>query len=441
MAIITKRRKAYSVIYQKADNNGVLRQVWETFYDYQSALKRKEEIENDGVDAPMQVDRETKIIYFLHQYASKIGINQWSTNYYERNMGIINNYLSMVLKKKKIKDIQPDFGEKIIAELKKTPAIGKRNQPRNKYIPDSMLYNSYNLLKSTFDYLVFEGMIQYNPFHGNEIPSVKSVRQSNDWNLDYVGHLFENIYDVRLFIFMHIMFSTGMNISEVSSLSWNDIHISDELMETDSCYICSNKLLKRLNKNTVAQMNPKRIIKQFKADGFNDTNTSLTLLYKDIPEKKLHIHKEIALLLRIWKENQKNYMTNENPYDLVITLINGKPCDDRNMTKLYHKARSEASLSNLTLVKFKYYSQKTHKKDDITNADYYYSTLEKPLTLPKQKVNKIHAMKLNNKKINDKIKISITRAKNSQDVNFLIQQLQNNSELRQQLIEQLKAKQ
>lgn len=46
-------------------------------------------------------------------------------------------------------------------------------------------------------------------------------------------------------------------------------------------------------------------------------------------------------------------MVEENPYALLITLINGKPCDDRNMTKLYHKTCAEANLKELTLTKFK----------------------------------------------------------------------------------------
>lgn len=44
MAIITKRRKAYSVVYQKVDENGVTKQIWETYYDYSSALVRKEKL-------------------------------------------------------------------------------------------------------------------------------------------------------------------------------------------------------------------------------------------------------------------------------------------------------------------------------------------------------------------------------------------------------------
>ena len=64
MAIITKRRKAYSVVYQKVDENGVTKQIWETYYDYSSALVRKREIENEGIHIKMNIKPNTTILNF-----------------------------------------------------------------------------------------------------------------------------------------------------------------------------------------------------------------------------------------------------------------------------------------------------------------------------------------------------------------------------------------
>ena len=133
-----------------------------------------------------------------------------------------------------------------------------------------------------------------------------------------------------------------------------------DLIEKDQCYLYSDKVLERLNKNTIQQIDSKKIIKQFACVGFNQTNTSLTLLYKEVPQR-VHIHKEVALLLRIWKEKQEDFMIRENTYNLLITLINGKTCDDSNMTKLYHKTCVQAHLKELTITKFKKFSKKeTH---------------------------------------------------------------------------------
>mgnify|MGYP002507990843 FL=1 len=372
MAIITKRRKAYSVIYQKADENGKITPVWETYYDYKTALARKKEIEDKGTDTRMNVTKNTTVIDFLMQYSVKIGINQWSDSRYEGNIGLINNYISKVAGNTKIKDIKSNFGQEIIDKLSKTPALGKRNQPKTEYVPYSMIRSCYTLLKSSFDYLVQEELIASNPFHTCKVPYKRTEKASNEWNLKFIEHFFESIDDVRLFVFMHIMFSTGLGTYEINAISWDDVHINKELLKNDACYIASNKVLQRLNKNTIQKLDSKRIIKQFECNGFNQTNTSLTLLYKDIPERKVHIHKPLALLLSYWKDIQHDYITAENPYNLLITLLDGKPCDDRNMSKLYHRVCEEAHLSGLTIMKFKGFSQKSSIDINKTNADCYY---------------------------------------------------------------------
>lgn len=438
MAIITKRRKAFTVIYQQIDENGVSKQIYETYYDYQSALARKNEVENTNDVNEMNIDLNTTIKDFLVQYVTKIGIHQWSNSRYESNNGLINNYISKVVGKKVIKDITPDFGQEVINKLQKTPALGKRNQQKTKYIPTGMIRYSYALLKSSFDYLVSQELIDSNPFYDCVVPTKQDKKSKNEWNMNYVNHIFNKIYDIRLFIFMHIMFSTGLGIREIGGLSWDNIFIDDDLIEKDQCYLYSDKILERLNKNTIQQIDPKRIIKQFACIGFNQTNTSLTLLYKEVSKKKVHIHKEIAILLKNWKQNQENFMINENPYNLLITLVNGKPCDNRNISKLYHKACEQAHLKGLSLTKLRNFSQRIRTNDSITNADYYYSNIDKPLDLPKQPVSTTHVFQLNRKKINEKIKIKTPEPENEQ-MNILLQQLKNNPELKMKLIDKLKA--
>lgn len=438
MAIITKRRKAFTVIYQRVDENGVSKAIYETYYDYHSALARKNEVENTNNFDEMNIDLNTTIKDFLVQYVAKIGIHQWSNSRYESNNGLINNYISKVIGKKKIKDVTPDFGQKVINKLQKTPALGKRNQQKTEYIPTGMIRSCYVLLKSSFDYLVFQKLIESNPFYDCIVPIKQDKKSKNEWNIGYVEHLFNKIYDIRLFIFMHIMFSTGLDIREIGGLSWDDVFIDDDLIANDQCYLYSDKLLDRLNKNTIQQLDPKRIIKQFACVGFNQTNTSLTLLYKEVPKKSVHIHKEVAILLKSWKEKQDDFMINENPYNLLITLVNGKPCDDRNMSKLYHSACEEAHLKNLTITKFKNFSQRKRVEDSMTNADFYYSNIDKPLQLPKQPVSTTHVFQLNRKKISEKIKIKTPQPEN-EEMNILLQQLKDNPELKMKLIDKLKA--
>ena len=445
MAIITKRRKAYSVIYQKADENGKMIPIWETYYDYKTALARKKEIEDVG-DSKMNITKNTTITDFLIQYANKIGIHFWSDRNYERNISLINNYISKILGNTKINEISNSFGHETLNQLKTMPAIGKRHQSKTEFIPDSMIRTCYALLKSSFDYLVQENLIKENPFYDCIVVREKRNKATKNWNLDFVNHLFENIDDIRLFMFMHIMFSTGLGIYETNALSWDDVHIEDELLKKNECYIVSNKVLQRLNKNTLNKMDSKRIIKQFKCSGNNLTNTSLTLLFKNVPERKVHLHKSVALLLRHWQQIQQEYIISENPYNLVITLVNGKPCDDRNITKMYHRICKQSELEGFTLMKFKNFSQKISTKENMTNAYIYYSSFNEEITmpskdrivLPKQKIRTQNRIQLDRSRITKKMNKQLA-IQDNKDMQLLLQQLKDNPELKMKLIEQIKA--
>ena len=142
--------------------------------------------------------------------------------------------------------------------------------------------------------------------------------------------------------------------------------------------------------------------------------------------------------LKHWKEIQHEYITIENSYNLIITLVNGKPCDDRNITKIYHRVCKEAKLNDLTIMKFKNYSQKQSKIDNQTNADMFYSSLDTELSLPKQRVGKLNTIKLNKSHFTDKVNDLLNKQDNS-DIRLLLQQLKDNPELKMKLIEQLKA--
>ena len=131
-------------------------------------------------------------------------------------------------------------------------------------------------------------------------------------------------------------------------------------------------------------------------------------------------------------------MIGENPYTLLITLINGKTCDDRNMTKLYHKTCVEANLKELSLAKFKSFSKKESQNQGMSNADYFYTTLEHELSLPKPKVSTTHVIQLHQKKFNSKIQTILPQQKN-EDMNLLLQQIKDNPELKIKLIAKLKA--
>lgn len=440
MAIITKRRKAYSVIYQKVDKNGIKKQVWETYYDYSSAVARKKELEETFNYDNMHIDKSSKIIDFLEQYVTKIGPQKWSVSYCEKFQGVINNYLKKVFVEKRITDIQDDFGAQTMGALKEMSAIGSRHQKAEKNIPFSMQRSILSLLRSAFDYLVVEKLIVSNPFLEVNLKMTSKISHDTEWNLAYVESLFRNIQDIRLFLLVHLLFSTGLDINEITGLTWDNIHMDKDLIDSDQCFIRSNKLLKRMNKNTIATFSESQIIQQFRCEGYNQTNTSLTLMYKDsLSVKIVHLHQPVAMLLKEWKKQQEHYYSSLNPCNLVIMLGSEKPCDIRSLSKMYHAACKNGKLKKLTLAKLKSFSKKQMNDKGVTNADYYYSHLDDPVKIPDLQKNPVHVLRMvTQKEFNSKVKFEIFEKRN-EELQLLIHKFQENPELKMKLIDKIRA--
>ncbi|MSS57156.1 hypothetical protein FYJ55_09865 [Holdemanella biformis] len=73
--VITKRRKAYNVIYTIQNENGDIEKRYETFYNREQALKRKEQIDG-GKRNKIIVNKNTLFIDYLNQYDASIFIGQ-----------------------------------------------------------------------------------------------------------------------------------------------------------------------------------------------------------------------------------------------------------------------------------------------------------------------------------------------------------------------------
>lgn len=436
MAMIIKQRKTFSVVYRSTDKDGSTNPIWETYFDYESALKRKLEIEESGDIGIGKITMNTKIIDYLQFYANSIGLKIWSPTRYQSNVGVIHNYIAKVVANKKIKDVDKKCADKIFSELEHMPALGKRNQIAYNVIPISMLRSCISIFKGAFDYLVANEVIDRNPFlHINVTRSPKKTTLG--WTLDNVHSMFQNCEDTKLYVFLHIIFSTGLGIYEILGLTWSDVHINENYLYDGNSYIESNNTLRRLNKNTVNQLDQNLIIKKFPSFSFANTNTEVILMRKKEGSKKVYIPLKVAMLLKEWQSYQAS-LVYENTEDLVLTLKDGRPYDDRVMKKYFQKTAEKASLSEQTIVKLKNYGQKL-ADDKNTNACLFYDSLEDVLKLPTHKDDFRIIMK---KKKSLQIKEIFTDNLNIEAgmMNDLVGALNDDPDLKQELLNKLLGK-
>lgn len=365
--IITKRRKAYNVIYTVINEDGVIEKKYETFYDYDLAMKRKRQIENGKRDK-IVVDKSTSFIEFLNQYVSIVIFNEYSNSRYEYMQSLLNNYISKVIGDEKIKDINAKSAKMIISDLQTLPGPPNKSQKSNDVICASALKGCLLLLSQSSDCLVKNNLIDSNYFEKYRPQIIVPKNEPLEWNISYWNSLISKCTNEKLFILLHLCFDSNLSLSEVRAITWDNLEYLKE------GYIISDKVLKRLNKNTVLELDPTTILKTYKKKGFNNPNTVVVLLKKD-NEIKVKLHSRVIELLMSWQEKNIKSMNSDAT---IFNLKNGSPYDDRVMNKQFKELRTKAKLPDVSLAKLSKFGGSKNKQD-LSYRDVYYSYIENPL--------------------------------------------------------------
>lgn len=373
--VITKRRKAYNVIYTIQNENGDIEKRYETFYNREQALKRKEQIDG-GKRNKIIVNKNTLFIDYLNQYVSVIIFNDYSISIYENKQSLINNYLSKVVGDKKVKELNAKTSKQIMHDLQLLPGVPLRNQISNDVICASAVRGCLNLLCQASDYLVDHNLMKLNYFTEYR-PKVSAKNQeSPSWNLSYWTRLISNCTNEKLFILLHLCFDSGLSLSEVRAITWSNL---DHLEEG---YIVSNKRIRRLNKNIVLEMDPSSIIQTYKKKGFQNTNTVVVLL-KNKQEKKVYLHSQVIELLMEWRNR---YAQNRCDDSTIFSLKDDLPYDDRVVNKHFKELISKLGFPELTLVKLMSFGRQKGR-NEVLYSDVYYSSLRQPLRCKKPNID------------------------------------------------------
>ena len=96
MASIIKRKKSYSVVYNYTDENGEIRQKWETWHTRKEALKRKAEVENKQNEGVFVSPSEQTVKDFLYDFVCTYGEKKWGVSMYDSQTSLIANYINPI---------------------------------------------------------------------------------------------------------------------------------------------------------------------------------------------------------------------------------------------------------------------------------------------------------------------------------------------------------
>ena len=349
MASIIKRKKNYSIVYNYTDENGETKQKWETRTSYQDALKRKAEVENQQHTGTFLPPSNQTISEFLLDFVSLYGEKRWGVSMYDSQNSLIANYINPIIGDMKVQDVTPRMVDKYIQTLQKTPSVStKTHKAKTVYVSDKTIEKIIKLLRCAFKQAVRWEIIGRNPFDNVILPKTE-YKKRDIWDADMIRTALDQCTDSKLYVAMNLSFACSLRMGEILGLTWDNVHISDEDIAADNAYVYIDKELTRASKRAIETLGEKDIYYIFTP---LMPNTSTRLILKkpktDSSIRKVWLPKTLAYILREWKKAQdelRDFLGDEyQDFNLVVSLPNGRPCEDRIILKEFSKLREEAGL-------------------------------------------------------------------------------------------------
>lgn len=353
MASIQKRGKRHCVVYTYEDAEGIKRQKWESFATKKEAQKRKSAVENELNNGTFIAPSNTTVEMFLDDFVKIYGTKKWGLSVYASNSGLIRNYINPLIGDKNIQDINRKTVDLFIMELQKTPPVDiPYRHAKTEFVTPCTIEKIIKLLRCAFHQAVRWDIIGKNPFDDAELPKrEKKVRAI--WTADTIRKALDNCSDGKLYVAINLAFACSMRMGEITGLTWDCVHISDEDIANDDAYVWIEKELARVDQRAIDALGEKDILYVFPRlmGGKSSTRLVLKKPKTQSSERKVWIPKTLAYILRDWKEKQDRLKEFMGPdyvdYNLVLAQETGRPCEDRIIGNQFERLKKSAGLPNV----------------------------------------------------------------------------------------------
>ena len=349
MASIQKRGKNYAVIYTYQDQGGEKRQKWETYSSYKDAQKRKAEVELEILNGSFIAPRNLTISAFMEEFVAMYGEKKWSISIYDSNCSLIKNYINPIIGDLEVQSITPHAVDQFIQKLRKTPSVTtKTHKPSRELISDRTVEKVVKLMRCAYNQAMRWEIVPRNPFNG-AITVRPEYKKRDIWTAGMIRTALDACKDNKLYVAMNLAFACSMRMGEILGLQWSNVHITDDEIERDEAYVYIDRELQRAS-NTAIEMLGKKDVYYIFEPTIPTASTRLILKKPktDSSVRKVWLPQTLARILQEWRKSQNNmrsFLGEEyQDYDLVVTLPNGRPCEDRIILNSFYKLREEAGL-------------------------------------------------------------------------------------------------
>ena len=342
MASIKQRNKSYAVIYYFKNEEGESKQRWETYHSLESAVKRKNEIENpiEFLEPAPHINTFEEL---LREYIRLHGKLNWSFSMYTNNMSLMKRYIIPFIGGAKLVQIDTYLMSRFYEKLHKTPPSENKYKPKQKkMLTPNTIFEIHQLLRSVFNQAVIWGYFPDSPVRHIRL---KKPRHPIDiLTPEQVMTVLNKASssDPLLFLGIQVAFMTSMRKGEIMALKWDDINFDD-------CSIYVNKELTRVSLEALNSLENKGVYHTFPPQVTNAKSRLILKVPKtDSSVRTIYIPKFLINNLLQWRNKQnddkKIYGHKYKDYGLIFAQKNGLPSEGKELSENFFKLLKECDL-------------------------------------------------------------------------------------------------
>lgn len=351
MASIIKRGDKYAVVVNYTDEKGNRKQKWTTFVTKKEAKEYAARMDYAaGAGIPILFSGAKTVDELWDEYVRNYGLEKWSYSHFDAAKRLYDNYVAKYIGRMKLKDVTPRVIETYYHELLQREAMSSTKK-RKVLITPATVKNIHKLLHSVFRQAERWELVVSNPFDKAMPPRVKEKKR-DIWELDDLKKALNACTDPLLELCINLAFSCSLRLGEIMGLTWDCVHIDDDLIESNSAWILINKQLQRVSREAVDSILTEDVIVRFPSQ---NAGSSTVLVLKNPKTassiRKLYLPRTVAEMLKKRKaivEELKSYLGDDyQDYGMVICYENGTPMEGEKIRIAFEKLIKDNDLKRV----------------------------------------------------------------------------------------------
>lgn len=391
MATIISRSKTSAVVYSYMDNEKKRRQKWDSFPSRAEALQRKKFVEyyqsvfgsvpvpdeQDLTKAALSIEEKhfTSVTFsdYLKEYVDIYGRANWSVTTFRNKTSLIRNYIDPIIGDKKIDQISTRMLSKYYVDLLSVKEAAGNKKSSKKLLTPANIKKIHDLIRSALTQAIAWEILPQNSTNPATMATLPVIPdyERKVWDVETFKSAIDKTDDELLRLCMHLAFACSLRVGEILGLTWDNLVIDEDAIENGTARLMVEKQLTRVSKQAIDELKQRDILKVFPSSKNNVTRMVLMTPKTDSSRRTVWLPKTVAEMLVQHRKKQndlKDFFGEEyQNYNLVITLENGNPVENKLVSKRLRKLCDEFDLPRVEFHSLRHLS--TTYKLKMTNGD------------------------------------------------------------------------